>query len=147
LEKTKWHWDIWIAVLNMIINSFSLNQMQNLLVRDYGCIGINRKLLSTNTKGINMKKIPHEYSFQEIEKMMKPNLIMHICSGLIFLGPYLNFFRIIFEKSYDELLIVVILTGITLPLFTLNWVWYFYDLKHYKAKSKKIYEEILSIKE
>lgn len=23
LEKTKWHWDVWIAVLNMIINSYS----------------------------------------------------------------------------------------------------------------------------
>jgi len=31
LEKTKWHWDIWIAVLNMTINSFSLKKMENVL--------------------------------------------------------------------------------------------------------------------
>ena len=31
LEKTKWHWDIWIAVLNMTINSFSLKEMRSKL--------------------------------------------------------------------------------------------------------------------
>lgn len=45
LEKTKWHWDNWIAVLNMIINSFSINQMQNVLEKDYGCTGINHKTI------------------------------------------------------------------------------------------------------
>jgi transposase-like protein len=36
LEKTKWHWDIWIAVLNMVVNSFSLKQMENVLEKEYG---------------------------------------------------------------------------------------------------------------
>jgi transposase-like protein len=45
LEKTKWHWDIWIAVLNMTINSFSLKKMEDILIKDYGCIGINHKTL------------------------------------------------------------------------------------------------------
>lgn len=45
LEKTKWHWDIWITVLNMIINSFSLKEMENVLEKDYGCVGINHKTL------------------------------------------------------------------------------------------------------
>jgi transposase-like protein len=45
LEKTKWHWDIWIAVLNMTINSFSLKEMKNVLEKDYACIGINHKTL------------------------------------------------------------------------------------------------------
>lgn len=45
LEKTKWHWDIWIAVLNMTINSFSLKKMENVLEKDYGCVGINEKTI------------------------------------------------------------------------------------------------------
>lgn len=45
LEKTKWHWDIWAAVLNMTINSFSLKEIQNALEKDYGCIGINNKTI------------------------------------------------------------------------------------------------------
>jgi len=45
LEKTKWHWDIWIAVLNMTINSFSLKKMEDVLIKDYGCIGINHKTI------------------------------------------------------------------------------------------------------
>lgn len=45
LEKTKWHWDIWIAVLNMTINSYSLKKMEDVLTKDYGCIGINHKTL------------------------------------------------------------------------------------------------------
>lgn len=45
VEKTRCHWDIWIAVLNMTINSFSLNRMENILELDYGCIGINHKTL------------------------------------------------------------------------------------------------------
>jgi hypothetical protein len=67
---------------------------------------------------------------------------VHICYALTLSGPYLNLFRIIDEKSYHELLKCVILTGITLPLFTLSWVWYVYELKHYKADARELYEEI-----
>lgn len=43
LEKTHWHWDIWIKVLEMTINSYSIDSMINVLEMDYGCEGINRK--------------------------------------------------------------------------------------------------------
>jgi transposase-like protein len=43
LEKTKWHWDIWINVLHMTLNYYSLHQMINVLEKDYGCDGINYK--------------------------------------------------------------------------------------------------------
>jgi transposase-like protein len=43
LEKTRWHWDIWIKVLEMTINSYSIDSMINVLEKDYGCEGINRK--------------------------------------------------------------------------------------------------------
>lgn len=43
LEKTKYHWDIWVAVLEMLLNNYSLPKMQNVLEKDYGCIGINYK--------------------------------------------------------------------------------------------------------
>ena len=43
LEKTKWHWDIWITVLEMTINGYSLKTMVNVLENDFGCVGINIK--------------------------------------------------------------------------------------------------------
>ena len=43
LEKTRWHWDIWIKVLEMIINNYPIKSMVNVLVDDYGCVGINYK--------------------------------------------------------------------------------------------------------
>lgn len=43
LEKTKWHWDIWIKVLEMTINNYPVHKMINVLEKDYGCEGINYK--------------------------------------------------------------------------------------------------------
>ena len=43
LEKTRWHWDIWVKVLEMTINNFSIKKMTNILENDYGCININEK--------------------------------------------------------------------------------------------------------
>lgn len=43
LEKTRWHWDIWIKVLEMTLNDYSIDAMINVLEKDYGCSGINRK--------------------------------------------------------------------------------------------------------
>lgn len=81
-----------------------------------------------------------EPSLKDLERTMKPKLIVHICYGLIYIGPYLHLYLIHIEKTYDKLLPAAILTGISLPLFTLNWVWYFYSLKHYKANAKELYE-------
>lgn len=43
LEKTRWHWDIWIKVFEMTLNSYSIDDMLQVLEKDYGCDGINRK--------------------------------------------------------------------------------------------------------
>lgn len=43
LEKTRWHWDIWIKVLEMTINNYSIQSMVNVLEDDFGCVGINPK--------------------------------------------------------------------------------------------------------
>lgn len=43
LEKTRWHWDIWVKVLEMTINNFSIKKMVNVLEKDYGCTNINEK--------------------------------------------------------------------------------------------------------
>lgn len=43
LEKTRWHWDIWIKVLEMTLNNYSINRMVNVLENDYKCTGINEK--------------------------------------------------------------------------------------------------------
>lgn len=43
LEKTRWHQDIWVKVLEMTINNFSIKKMVNVLEKDYGCTNINEK--------------------------------------------------------------------------------------------------------
>ena len=43
LEKTRWHWDIWVKVLEMTINNLSIKKMINILENDYGCTNINEK--------------------------------------------------------------------------------------------------------
>ena len=43
LEKTRWHWDIWVKVLEMVINHYPIHDMMNVLVNDYGCTGIDYK--------------------------------------------------------------------------------------------------------
>lgn len=43
LEKSRWHWDIWVKVLEMTINNYSLDAMVHVLEDDYGCDGIDRK--------------------------------------------------------------------------------------------------------
>lgn len=43
LEKTRWHWDIWVKVLNLTLNNYSIEDMVNILNKDYGCEGINPK--------------------------------------------------------------------------------------------------------
>lgn len=45
LEKTRWHWDIWIKVLEMTINNFSIKKMVNVLEKDYGFTNINEKTI------------------------------------------------------------------------------------------------------
>ena len=43
LEKTRWHWDIWIKVLEMTLNNYSIEKIVNVLESDYSCTGINSK--------------------------------------------------------------------------------------------------------
>ncbi len=43
LEKTRWHWDIWIKVLEMTLNQYPIRDMVRVLVYDYGCTGIDIK--------------------------------------------------------------------------------------------------------
>ena len=45
LEKTKYHWDLWIKVLEMTLNYHSLHQMIRVLEEEYGCKGINYKTI------------------------------------------------------------------------------------------------------
>ncbi|WP_241208429.1 transposase-like zinc-binding domain-containing protein [Streptococcus downei] len=43
LEKTRWHWDIWLKVLEMTLNGYSIEDMRNVLINDYDCLGIDIK--------------------------------------------------------------------------------------------------------
>ena len=43
LEKTRWHWDIWIKILELTLNNYSIEKTVNVLEKDYGCTGINPK--------------------------------------------------------------------------------------------------------
>jgi len=43
LEKTKWHWDIWVRFLELTIHGHSLNDIQSTLENEFACININHK--------------------------------------------------------------------------------------------------------
>lgn len=43
LEKTRLHWDVWVKVLEMTLNHYSIKKMVHVLVGDYGCEGIDDK--------------------------------------------------------------------------------------------------------
>ena len=43
LEKSHWHWDIWVKVVEMVINNYPIETMMIVLEDDYGCVGINYK--------------------------------------------------------------------------------------------------------
>lgn len=43
LERTRWHWDIWVKVLEMVINHYPIHDLMNVLVNDYGYAGIDYK--------------------------------------------------------------------------------------------------------
>ena len=43
LEKTKLHWDIWVKVVQLVLLNTPVEKIQKILIKDYGCIGINYK--------------------------------------------------------------------------------------------------------
>ena len=43
LEKTKYHWDIWVKVVEMTLNNIPMEHIQEVLVKDYGLTGLNYK--------------------------------------------------------------------------------------------------------
>ncbi|VDN46944.1 conserved protein of unknown function [Petrocella atlantisensis] len=43
IEKTKWHWDIWVRFLELTIHGHSLNDIQSILESEFGCNNINHK--------------------------------------------------------------------------------------------------------
>lgn len=45
LEKTKWHWDLWVKVLEMVLNDYSVIDMKHTLETDYNCAGIDKKTI------------------------------------------------------------------------------------------------------
>ena len=45
LEKTRWHWDVWIKVLEMTLNNYSIERTVNVLEKDYHCVGIDPKTI------------------------------------------------------------------------------------------------------
>lgn len=45
LEKTHWHWDVWIKVLNLMLNNTSIKRTAHILKRDFDCQGIDEKTI------------------------------------------------------------------------------------------------------
>jgi len=45
LEKTKFHWDTWITVVELTLNGYSLNEIRHKLIEDYGYHSIDRKTI------------------------------------------------------------------------------------------------------
>lgn len=43
LEKTRWHWDAWVAALSALFDDVSIQSTRDKLIDDYGCTGIDKK--------------------------------------------------------------------------------------------------------
>lgn len=93
------------------------------------------------------KRPTKERALKDIEKKLKPKLFIFILQSLVLLGPYVNFFLIVLNKNYKELIKIGIAIGITLPLLTLNWVLYFWLRKDYKSHAKELFEIDIKSKE
>ncbi len=83
------------------------------------------------------------YTQKAFEKLIKPKMPMQILHTLILLGPYLNLlFMVTVMKDYSNLVASVIMTGVTLPLLTLDWARFIKLRREYKGDAKIIYDEI-----
>ncbi len=47
MEKTKFSWDIWVKVMEMILNNLSLDTMTKVLIDDFKLYGLDRRTVST----------------------------------------------------------------------------------------------------
>lgn len=63
LEKTKWHWDIWVKVLNMLINDTSILDMKETLEQDYSCY------IDDMTLFLWVHKLIHALAIQPMPKL------------------------------------------------------------------------------
>ena len=45
LEKSHFHWDIWVKILELTINNYSVEKIVNILQNDYKCSNINSKTI------------------------------------------------------------------------------------------------------
>ena len=45
LEKTHWHWDVWIKVLSLMLNDTSISRTERILKQDLKCEGIDAKTI------------------------------------------------------------------------------------------------------
>lgn len=45
IEKTKWSLDIWVALIQMVLNNTSLEGMRRIMEEDLNCLGIDHKTL------------------------------------------------------------------------------------------------------
>lgn len=71
LEKTKWHWDIWVKVLNMLINDTSILDMKETLEKDYSCY------IDDMTLFLWVHKLIHALAIQPMPKLTGVIQIVH----------------------------------------------------------------------
>ncbi len=43
MEKTKWNWHVWVRLVEMVLNNYSLAGIRHVLTKDLGCDGIDHK--------------------------------------------------------------------------------------------------------
>lgn len=79
---------------------------------------------------------------QEIEKLLKPNILNLILSTLVFLGPYGHLIFKIISKDYSILMLSVLLIFPTLILLYNYWNRFIYNNKTYKEVAKDILAEL-----
>lgn len=79
---------------------------------------------------------------QEIEKLLKPNILNLILSTLVFLGPYGHLIFKIISKDYSNLMLSALLIFPTLILLYNYWNRFIYNNKIYKEVAKDILAEL-----
>lgn len=91
----------------------------------------------------NMKNLEEsEKELKEIEKLVKPSIMMLIITTLVYISPYGHLILAIITKDYDYLLLLTLLVFPTLILLTLHWNWYIDSIKKYKKVARDIYKDL-----
>lgn len=75
---------------------------------------------------------------QEIEKIVKPNLLFTVLCSLACLSPVLLVYTLLLHKLYDQMALGIAFALTAMVLLTLTWVLFFTQKKQAKQKMMQL---------